>query len=113
MASTTIFERKGLRFGMESSPASAEVKGSTQAEERETEKRVERKREGGEKKEKGRKGERERGWSNYEEKNKWQGNKDLTSYLHVETHASVISAHYNCRLVLAIEAVIIPPVNSL
>lgn len=44
MASTTIFERKGLRFGMESSPASAEVKGSTQAEERETEKRVERKR---------------------------------------------------------------------
>lgn len=55
MASTTIFERKGLRFGMESSPASAEVKGSGQAEERETEtkkkterkkkkKRVERKR---------------------------------------------------------------------
>lgn len=37
VASTTSFERKGLRFGMESSPASAEVKGSTQAEERETE----------------------------------------------------------------------------
>lgn len=32
VASTTSFERKGLRFGMESSPASAEVKGSTQAE---------------------------------------------------------------------------------
>ena len=30
-ASTTIFERKGLRFGMESSPASAEVKGSRKA----------------------------------------------------------------------------------
>lgn len=45
MASTTIFERKGLRFGMESSPASAEVKGSGQAEERETEtkKKTERK----------------------------------------------------------------------
>lgn len=39
MASTTSFERKGLRFGMESSPASAEVKGSRQAEERETEKK--------------------------------------------------------------------------
>lgn len=39
MASTTSFERKGLRFGMDSSPASAEVKGSTQAEERETEKK--------------------------------------------------------------------------
>ncbi len=37
VASTTSFERKGLRFGMESSPASAEVKGSGQAEERETE----------------------------------------------------------------------------
>lgn len=35
VASTTSFERKGLRFGMESSPASAEVKGSMQAEERE------------------------------------------------------------------------------
>lgn len=35
MASTTSFDRKGLRFGMESSPASVEVKGSTQAEERE------------------------------------------------------------------------------
>lgn len=49
VASTTSFERKGLRFGMDSSPASAEVKGSRQAEERETEKRkrqnrVERKR---------------------------------------------------------------------
>lgn len=33
MASTTSFERKGLRFGMESSPASADVKGSMQAEE--------------------------------------------------------------------------------
>lgn len=33
-ASTTGFERKGLRFGMESSPASAEVKGSRQAQER-------------------------------------------------------------------------------
>lgn len=45
VASTTIFERKGLRFGMESSPASAEVKGSGQAEERETEtkKKTERK----------------------------------------------------------------------
>lgn len=51
MASTTSFERKGLRFGMDSSPASAEVKGSMQAE-RETERekggkrqnRVERKR---------------------------------------------------------------------
>lgn len=39
VASTTSFERKGLRFGMDSSPASAEVKGSRQAEERETEKR--------------------------------------------------------------------------
>lgn len=37
MASTTSFERKGLRFGMDSSPASAEVKGSTQAKRRETE----------------------------------------------------------------------------
>lgn len=45
MASTTSFDRKGLRLGMESSPASAEVKGSTQAEERERQKkRVERKR---------------------------------------------------------------------
>lgn len=49
VASTTSFERKGLRFGMESSPASVEVKGSMQAEERETakkkiQKRVERKR---------------------------------------------------------------------
>lgn len=35
MASTTSFDRKGLRFGMESSPASVEVKGSMQAEERE------------------------------------------------------------------------------
>lgn len=35
VASTTSFERKGLRFGMESSPASAEVKGSRQAEETE------------------------------------------------------------------------------
>lgn len=34
MASTTSFERKGLRFGMESSPASAEVKGSRQSEEK-------------------------------------------------------------------------------
>lgn len=32
VASTTSFERKGLRFGMESSPASAEVKGSRQTE---------------------------------------------------------------------------------
>lgn len=32
MASTTSFDRKGLRFGMESSPASVEVKGSMQAE---------------------------------------------------------------------------------
>lgn len=39
VASTTSFERKGLRFGMESSSASAEVKGSRQAEERETEKK--------------------------------------------------------------------------
>lgn len=46
MASTTSFDRKGLRLGMESSPASAEVKGSTQAEEKERDrkKRVERKR---------------------------------------------------------------------
>lgn len=35
VASTTSFERKGLRFGMESSPASVDVKGSMQAEERE------------------------------------------------------------------------------
>lgn len=39
VASTTGFERKGLRFGMDSSPASAEVKGSRQAEEGETERR--------------------------------------------------------------------------
>lgn len=41
VASTTSFERKGLRFGMESSPASAEVKGSRQTEKktRETEDR--------------------------------------------------------------------------
>lgn len=32
MASTTSLERKGFRFGMESSPASAEVKGSMQVE---------------------------------------------------------------------------------
>lgn len=32
VASTTSFERKGLRFGMESSAASAEVKGSRQTE---------------------------------------------------------------------------------
>lgn len=40
MASTTSFERKGLRFGMESSPASVDVKGSMRAEgrDRETEK---------------------------------------------------------------------------
>lgn len=37
MASTTSFERKGLRFGMESSPASVDVKGSMRAEERERE----------------------------------------------------------------------------
>lgn len=37
VASTTSFERKGLRFGMESSPASAEVKGSMQTEERDRE----------------------------------------------------------------------------
>lgn len=44
MASTTSFERKGLRFGMESSPASAEVKGSRQSEEkRDREKRRKRK----------------------------------------------------------------------
>lgn len=42
MASTTSFERKGLRFGMDSSPASAEVKGSMQAEE--TERKRQRKR---------------------------------------------------------------------
>lgn len=42
VASTTSFERKGLRFGMESSPASAEVKGSRQAEEREDRERAER-----------------------------------------------------------------------
>lgn len=34
MASTTSFERKGFRFGMESSPASAEVKGSMQVAEK-------------------------------------------------------------------------------
>ena len=34
MASTTSFDRKGLRFGMDSSPASAEEKGSTQAKKR-------------------------------------------------------------------------------
>ena len=47
VASTTSFERKGLRFGMDSSPASAEVKGSMQAEEireKETEKRRQRQR---------------------------------------------------------------------
>lgn len=37
VASTTSFERKGLRFGMESSPASVDVKGSMRAEERERE----------------------------------------------------------------------------
>lgn len=37
MASTTSFERKGLRFGMESSPASVDVKGSMRAEERDRE----------------------------------------------------------------------------
>lgn len=39
MASTTSFERKGLRFGMESSPASAEVKGSRQTEKKERQNR--------------------------------------------------------------------------
>lgn len=47
VASTTSFDRKGLRLGMESSPASAEVKGSTQAEERETEKKKSGEEEGG------------------------------------------------------------------
>lgn len=41
MASTTSFERKGLRFGMESSPASVDVKGSMRAEERERERETE------------------------------------------------------------------------
>ncbi len=45
MASTTSFERKGLMFGMESSPASAEVKGSRQAEEKRETKRERDKRE--------------------------------------------------------------------
>ena len=53
-ASTTSFDRKGLRFGMESSPASAEVKGSMQARERSKE------RERGEKERDRRKREEER-----------------------------------------------------
>lgn len=48
VASTTSFERKGLRFGMESSPASAEVKGSRQAEERERDREKEKDRKSGE-----------------------------------------------------------------
>lgn len=40
VASTTSFERKGLRFGMDSSPTSADVKGSMQAKRRQREEKV-------------------------------------------------------------------------
>lgn len=85
MASTTSFERKGLRFGMESSPASAEVKGSMQAEEEERRKRKQR--------EKDRKGWRGRGGRQSQTTTREGGHAEQVNKVHRHRCGGSLPAH--------------------